>query len=80
MFLICQTVPGASKLWRRQGRRAKGKKKMNGSETTHFIDPQTQAMKQIVSPEQLKQILDALDENHDRPELFDDSDEWVVAL
>lgn len=49
------------------------------AETTHTRDPETGAMRQIVSAERLREILDAEGSDYSRPGDFSPSDEWDVA-
>ena len=48
-------------------------------EITHRKDPETGNYTQIVSPERLREILDADGETHDPPSGFGPSDEWDVG-
>lgn len=47
-------------------------------EITHQYDPDTGHIRQIVSPQRLREILDASDDNYDRPKDFRPNDEWNV--
>lgn len=46
---------------------------------THQIDPITRRYVQIVTPAQLRRILDQDGDNYERPADFSDDDEWEVA-
>lgn len=48
-------------------------------ETTHQRDPDTGHMRQIVSPERLREILDADGEDYSPPSGFGPGDEWDVG-
>jgi hypothetical protein len=48
-------------------------------ETTHRIDTDTGSYIQVVSPERLRDILDADGETYDRPDHMTDVDQWGVA-
>lgn len=49
------------------------------TETTHRKDPDTGNMRQVVSPERLREILDADGDSYDPPSDFGPDDEWNVA-
>lgn len=48
-------------------------------EVTHRRDPDTGHYIQTVSPERLREILDADGETYERPDHLTDADEWEVA-
>lgn len=48
-------------------------------ETTHVTDPVTGHLRQIVSPERLREILDESGDDYSRPADFGDADEWDVG-
>lgn len=45
-------------------------------ETTHELDLETGNYRQIVSPERLREILDADGDSYERPDWLTDDDEW----
>jgi hypothetical protein len=47
-------------------------------EITHQKDPDTGAMRQLVSPERLREILDADGDDYSPPSGFGPDDEWEV--
>ena len=49
------------------------------SEVTHRRDPWTGNMRQLVSPERLREILDQDGETYDPPDDFGPEDEWFVS-
>jgi hypothetical protein len=49
------------------------------AEVTHQVDSKTGNMIQLVSPERLREILDADGEDYERPSHFGLDDEWEVA-
>lgn len=49
------------------------------SEITHQLDPETGYYRQIVTPQLLRDILDANGDTHEPPRDFCDEDEWEVA-
>lgn len=49
------------------------------NEVTHRPDPDDGHMRQIVSPQRLREILDADGETYERPKGFGPADEWDVA-
>jgi len=58
-------------------RRAEGD--IMSREITHRVDRETNKTVQVVSPERLREILDADGDSHDRPKHFGPDDEWDVA-
>jgi hypothetical protein len=48
-------------------------------EITHDTDPYDGHVRQLVTPERLREILDADGDTYDRPRDFGPDDEWVVA-
>lgn len=49
------------------------------AEITHRFDRDEKRMRQIVSPERLREILDAGGESYNPPKDFGPDDEWEVA-
>ena len=46
------------------------------SQTTHRVDPNDGHLAQIVTPAELRDVLDADGDNYDRPADFGPADEW----
>jgi hypothetical protein len=49
------------------------------TQVTHRYDTEWSRYVQIVSPEELRRVLDEAGETYDRPSHLDDEDEWNVA-
>lgn len=49
------------------------------AQITHRTDPETGALRQVVTPAELRAILDADGDSYERPAEFGDADEWDVG-
>ncbi len=49
------------------------------SNRTHTDDPETGRLVQLLSPEELRDLLDLHNISHKRPSMFVDGDQWEVA-
>jgi hypothetical protein len=49
------------------------------SQITHQVNPETREYVQIVTPETLREILDAAGDDYLRPDYFEPDDEWNVG-